>query len=271
MTAPRLPPELERCIFEEAALTHRASISSLLRVAHRVHVWIEPMLYNVLTVDYAKVKRSPADFRDASFLASNVQHLNLSGPIPPAELQGLLGTCTSITSLAMWLSFPLTPSPELLPLLELLPSLRRLAVDITHLFGGPLRPSGFRSLTHLDILAAPFDEWRLYAAAGLHRMLALTHLAFRERFHPRVLRGALAHCPALRALGVVWGHGARRRRRAADVREGEVVDVRLFLLVCEDWVEDWARGAGMDVWARGEAFIARKRAGEIPESRLWAR
>ncbi|KAJ7773688.1 hypothetical protein DFH07DRAFT_140294 [Mycena maculata] len=45
---PTLPPELEHKIFETAALLHRARIPTFLRVCHRVHVWLEPLLYRVL-------------------------------------------------------------------------------------------------------------------------------------------------------------------------------------------------------------------------------
>ncbi|KAJ7478694.1 hypothetical protein B0H11DRAFT_1281584 [Mycena galericulata] len=266
---PKIPPELERYIFELCALADRSGIPSLLRVAHRVHVWIEPLLYHALVLDYSQPCRlTPADSRDAAFLASHVKHLNLTGPMPHDQLCALLAACTGTTNLALWVP---TPLPDLLPFLQAL-TLTRLSADTTHLFGGPLRVNfahpALRALTHLDILAAGFDDWRLSAglATGLPH---LTHLAFRDKFHPHVLRGALAHCKALRALGVVWS----ARRRAVDVREGEVVDARLFVTVCAEWAGDWAAGArgGDDVWARGEVFIARKAAGQIPLSRLWVK
>ncbi|KAJ7915063.1 hypothetical protein B0H13DRAFT_2001033 [Mycena leptocephala] len=274
---PRLPPELERHIFELAALTDRKRIPSYLRVAHRVHLWIEPLLYDTVLLDHPthppntrrppdERRLTPADTRDAAFLASHVHHLNLSGSIPHDQLHALLAACTGTGTLALWL--PLPRPPNMLPLLLATP-LKRLSADLAYLFGGALRVdlghAAFAALTHLELLTAPFDDWGLHA--GLARAPALTHLAFRDKFHPCVLRGALAHCRGLRAVGVIWS----ARRSAVDVREGEVVDARLFMTICRDHVEEWetsVRG-GWDIWARAEEFIAKKEAGEIKVSRLW--
>ncbi|KAJ6526789.1 hypothetical protein B0H19DRAFT_545241 [Mycena capillaripes] len=271
---PRLAPELERHIFELSALAYRKSVPAYLRVAHRVHVWLEPWLYDTLILDHPAQPHherhpTPADSRDPTFLAAHVHHLNVSGFLPPDQLHALLAACKGTSSLALWI---VQLNLTLLPLLHAMP-LTRLSADLTHLFGGPLRVNlalhpAFAALTHLDILAAPFDDWRLHS--GLARMPALTHLAFRDKFHPRVLRGALVHCRALRAVGVIWS----ARRSAVDVREGEVVDARLFMvLICTDRVEEWETGVrgGWDIWARAEAFVAKKEAGEIKASRLWVK
>ncbi|KAJ7131271.1 hypothetical protein C8R44DRAFT_850069, partial [Mycena epipterygia] len=45
------PPEREREIFEIAALLYPGAIPILLRVARRVLVWIEPLLYRVVYVN----------------------------------------------------------------------------------------------------------------------------------------------------------------------------------------------------------------------------
>ncbi|KAJ7198017.1 hypothetical protein GGX14DRAFT_185246 [Mycena pura] len=267
-STPKLPPELERHIFELSARAYRSSVPAYLRVAHRVHVWIEPLLYNVLVVDHStEVPDSscptPAESRDCAFLASHVRHLSI-GVVSPSSsgndrLHALLNACKNTQDLALWAPFP---SPALLPLLHAMP-LARLAADVTRLFGGPLRVNlahpAFAALTHLDVLAAGFDDWRLWA--GLAHMPRLSHLAFRDRLLPRVLRGALAHCARLRALGVIWS----ARRRAVDVREGEIVDVRLFMAICADRVEEWETAAwgGRDIWTRAEEFIAEKEAGKI--------
>ncbi|KAJ7691867.1 hypothetical protein B0H14DRAFT_3906143, partial [Mycena olivaceomarginata] len=47
-SGPAFPPELERELFETAALVHPATIPALLRVAKRVLLWIEPYLYRVI-------------------------------------------------------------------------------------------------------------------------------------------------------------------------------------------------------------------------------
>ncbi|KAJ7762906.1 hypothetical protein B0H16DRAFT_1718739 [Mycena metata] len=50
MCAPVLPLELEREIFEFAAQSRPSGIPSLLLVARRVHIWIEPLLYRTMVV-----------------------------------------------------------------------------------------------------------------------------------------------------------------------------------------------------------------------------
>ncbi|KAJ7171259.1 hypothetical protein C8R46DRAFT_1032903 [Mycena filopes] len=270
LEAPRLPPELERDIFELAAFCHKSCIPSYLLVAHRIHEWIEPILYNTLILqrpaNYSKTERipTPADCRTLAFLASNVHHLNISGSCPPDQLHALLDACKNTRNLALW-SLPL---PNLLPFLQPMP-LARLSADIAYLFGGLLRMNfqhpAFAALTHLDVRGAAFDDWALFG--GLARAPALTHLSFRDKFHPRLLRGALAHCAKLQALGVIWSP----RKSAVDVKAGAVVDARFFMVVCTDWAEDWETGArgGCDIWTRAESFIAKKQAGEISGSRMW--
>ncbi|KAJ7234524.1 hypothetical protein B0H12DRAFT_1239046, partial [Mycena haematopus] len=237
---------------------------------------IEPLLYDIIVLRGPDEGRrispnqypvSPADYREAAFLSSHVHHINLSGFVPPDQLRTLLSACARTRTLALW--SPLPRPPNLLPILQELPLLTRLSADITHLCGGPLRLDlshrAFASLTHLEILAAPFDDWRLWSS--LAHAPVLTHLAFRDKFHPSVLRGALAHCRGLRAVGVIWS----AKKSGVDVREGEIVDVRLFMAVCRDRVEDWEAGVrgGWDIWARAEAFIAMKQSGQINASRLW--
>ncbi|CAA7260805.1 unnamed protein product [Cyclocybe aegerita] len=46
--SPRLPPELEREIFEQAGYQDLGNAYQLLFVAKRVYQWVEPMVYRVL-------------------------------------------------------------------------------------------------------------------------------------------------------------------------------------------------------------------------------
>ncbi|KAJ7633578.1 hypothetical protein DFH06DRAFT_1222301 [Mycena polygramma] len=52
---PLLPVELEREIFEWAALLHPRSIPTFLRVARRFQIWLEPLLYRVICVDIPRL------------------------------------------------------------------------------------------------------------------------------------------------------------------------------------------------------------------------
>ncbi|KAJ7058926.1 hypothetical protein C8F01DRAFT_1147560 [Mycena amicta] len=264
----RLPPELERDIFELSARAYRSSIPAYLRVAHRVHVWIEPLLYDVLLVELTD-RPTPSETRTNAFLSARTRSLSIYSVRSHERLLPILAACTGTTNLALWASFP---DRSFLPLLEPM-SLTRLTVDVQYLFGGPLRVNlthpALSQLTHLDIIRPTFDEWRLWS--GLALMPALTHLAFRDRFLPRVFEGALAHCKNLKALGVVWS--THRRNAAVDVREETIVglDARFFMVVCESRTAEWEIGArrGRDFWKRAEELIARKESGQMKVSRYW--
>ncbi|KAJ6481924.1 hypothetical protein C8R45DRAFT_314872 [Mycena sanguinolenta] len=45
---PRLPAELDRQIFELAGTSQSKSIPTLFLIAHRVKIWLEPVLYDVV-------------------------------------------------------------------------------------------------------------------------------------------------------------------------------------------------------------------------------
>ncbi|KAJ7705402.1 hypothetical protein B0H17DRAFT_1037849 [Mycena rosella] len=72
-TEPIFPPELEREIFEAAALMHPNSIPSL---SHRVHIWIEPFLYIVIRIDIVPMADAVRrETKPASFFQESVRHL----------------------------------------------------------------------------------------------------------------------------------------------------------------------------------------------------
>ncbi|KAK7022377.1 hypothetical protein R3P38DRAFT_2960760 [Favolaschia claudopus] len=78
----RLPTELERLVFEYAAV-NSSRIPTLLLVAHRVRVWLEPMLYDVLLFDGVKNIESVLKVmlsKPPSFLESAVHHFLLFKP-----------------------------------------------------------------------------------------------------------------------------------------------------------------------------------------------
>ncbi|KAJ7741701.1 hypothetical protein B0H16DRAFT_1564897 [Mycena metata] len=50
MSSPVLPPELERIIFEMAALLRPTNIPNLMRTAWRVKNWVEPLLYRTVFI-----------------------------------------------------------------------------------------------------------------------------------------------------------------------------------------------------------------------------
>ncbi|KAJ7906692.1 hypothetical protein B0H13DRAFT_2662708 [Mycena leptocephala] len=91
---PRLPPELERNVFEIAALSRPTSIPHLMLIAWRVKDWVEPLLYRVILLDSGAVSKDMQGFptltpeilrrviasRPPEFVQSVVKHLFLWAP-----------------------------------------------------------------------------------------------------------------------------------------------------------------------------------------------
>ncbi|KAJ6516533.1 hypothetical protein C8R47DRAFT_1063238 [Mycena vitilis] len=61
MQTQRLPAELERYVFEQVALSRTVAIPRLLRVAQRVKIWIEPLLYRTIVVNTRSKRWLPFD------------------------------------------------------------------------------------------------------------------------------------------------------------------------------------------------------------------
>ncbi|KAJ7443031.1 hypothetical protein B0H11DRAFT_2345537 [Mycena galericulata] len=59
------------------------------------------LLCDPLVLDYSKGQPTSADSRDAAFLASHVQHLNLTGPMLYDQLHALFAASTGTTNLAL--------------------------------------------------------------------------------------------------------------------------------------------------------------------------
>ncbi|KAK6991807.1 hypothetical protein R3P38DRAFT_229330 [Favolaschia claudopus] len=173
--SPHLPLELERIVFELAALEDWTEIPWLMRTAWRVKQWLEPLLYRTLWV-YPSVAMDPGmanpDFAEVpqistanmlrlisrksnSFLAASVRHLfiNLDFGDRPCLLQILiLNACPELTDLYL---YDTATSSDHLPLLCRLKWLSHLAIRVSDLFprrfanfGSPL----FRNVTHLQLL-----------------------------------------------------------------------------------------------------------------------
>ncbi|KAJ7865407.1 hypothetical protein B0H13DRAFT_2067808 [Mycena leptocephala] len=254
----RFPLELERLMFEYAA-ENISAIPTLLLVAHRVRVWLEPLLYTVLRLDSSALLAAvleSLDAKPASFLASNVRHVLVyasSYVLRFEAVEKLLELCSGIRSLS--LIGDITGS-NLLPALGNM-NIQRLSVDSeSRDEDSPvdLEHPLFAAVTHLDI----FDDIDIEEEEpegmqwlqSLSILPALTHLAFSTAPNPRVLHDVLENCPHIRVLLVVFPitdtNGAK-----AYVEELSVVDARLG-----------ARG-GKDIWIRAEEFMTRKRRGEV--------
>jgi hypothetical protein len=299
MDTTRLPLELERKIFELAALFHPETIPDLLCVAHRVLTWygpqvppssqlfltthmyrLEPILYNVLRMDRSARARPIFDAiqcKPRKFLRDAVRHVLLftSSETWTVENLGMFfDFCPGIRNLS--LIGNLTGAHLLLPLENM--RLQRLgicleelfAVDANDVYESPqvdFEHPLFETVTHLDI----FDdvqndeeedkEW----LEQLPVLPALTHLAFNGPPSFSTIRHILSESPRLCVLLVTYpklqAQGAREFADSIDVE-----DPRLVVAVNEvNYYDDWEAGARgrEDIWFRADAFVAAKSRGLI--------
>ncbi|KAF8178222.1 hypothetical protein K438DRAFT_1836520 [Mycena galopus ATCC 62051] len=270
-----LPPELERHVFEITAFLHPSSRLRLLLVAHRVKIWIEPLLYTVLTIGAPNLSKGNAnssslsmqtlsnlmDGKPASFFRDHVRHIYFMGSAA-APILRILSVCDAIEDLNLPLEMQ-SPS-TLAPVLAALP-LRRMSILWLHFFPArTLTDSShplFTHLTHLEVndwvTGVSWDEW-----AGLVRVPRLSHLSFPSYIDNETCQAVLRHCKALEVLVVVCF--ARTRVHISE-REELGLDARFVLLVVSDSHHEWEMGArgGMDYWVRADVFVKKRRAGEV--------
>ncbi|KAJ7059564.1 hypothetical protein C8F01DRAFT_1144979 [Mycena amicta] len=271
---PRFPPELECDIFEFTARVHPETIPSLLLVAQRVHIWIEPFLYRTVRVEmYDQLLRitqtKPAA---ASFLASAVRHALLNEYHP--RMVDILQLCTGITHLAI--TSDARYASELRPLLPVL-RLHCLAVQLVILFPRRLFPTmdaaqeTFSTLTHLDIFDPVEDNHLCHhssvaTVSGIARrtlafltsLPALTHLSYNLELSAGTL---------LRVLVRLTKEAESARNLARHLLFKD--DVRLVVCLFTEWYD--AVLDGRNYWDVAEEFVTRKGAGEIPADVFFAR
>ncbi|KAJ7445105.1 hypothetical protein FB451DRAFT_1293379 [Mycena latifolia] len=289
---PRLPPDLEREIFEICALARPVTIPGLMLVAWRVKKWVEPLLFRIVCI--APRLRRPAQIdnlglrlpfftsdrllhlmneRPTGLVANSVRHLYL---LPPREggeqamlrhttnMDAILPACIGLTTL-----FIAPKETEFCATLGDMYALRRLTVDASEFF--KQHPEGFahwlfRNITHLEIFSGQIGSAATWAALAL--VPHLTHFSFWEEAFLNGRAGAvLAACPRLQYLvflsispGFILSCAPACVRLAADPR--------FVAVIVRDSKRDWLFSAlqKQDYWTRVEAFIAAKRAGSVASS-----
>ncbi|KAJ7617151.1 hypothetical protein FB45DRAFT_1034449 [Roridomyces roridus] len=271
MLRPRLPLDVERETFEWAAIAQPSSIPTLLRVAQRVRSWVEPYLYRAIKVapypPYSLMARDVltplSRSKPARFYTDAVRHLYIQDQ-PRADVLRICTRTRSITSYGL--------APELMTILPQMPDLRRLSLSLRELFDpNPPRMQPFLSrITHLDlhdIIGEDDDEDPIVRLLPL--LPALTHLCLCDQVPP--VRKILVECTRLEILVNLWlvsGADLGRGRRLAATPP--VQDPRFVVSVYNDVNEEWgAEVRGHSVWDAADDFVARKRRGEIPDSRYW--
>ncbi|KAJ7472563.1 hypothetical protein FB451DRAFT_1175305 [Mycena latifolia] len=200
--------------------------------------------------------------KPASFFRDSVRHVLLrsSAAFSDKDTYALLGFCPGLVSFVV--VGDLT-SPALLPIIQWMPQIRKWGGSLKDLFGSyraiDLSHPFFRAVTHLDIFDVfPNNDPRIYDQ--LAALPVCTHLCLNGNVAVEVLQRVLEQCPHLQVL-VNLRHAEDKRVRATV----PVPDMRLVVLIYRDYWSDWEVGArgGIDFWAAADAFVERKRRGDI--------
>ncbi|KAJ7055527.1 hypothetical protein C8F01DRAFT_453246, partial [Mycena amicta] len=274
---PRFPPEMEREIFLTTALLYPSTIPPLLRVAHRVLIWVEPVLYRILHIgdDPLHVARlTAASSKPPAFLAQAVRCVVLhNGGRNNDAAHRTLSWCTGVTSLA---GRPDIYAPELLPILSAMPVQRLTGLMTTIIDGEIAAHSIFRALTHLEIFEGLETPSGLIIIGVLPSLPCLTHLALNliERLDDigERMEIILKNCHHLNVVVVVVYYPVAieeilAARRAAIGEIPECLRDPRFVV----WSGDarWYEGVldQPNYWTVTEDFVARKQRGEVDGTR----
>ncbi|KAJ7662200.1 hypothetical protein DFH06DRAFT_1191770 [Mycena polygramma] len=265
---PRLPVELERDVFELAARAHSTSIPTFMLVAHRVKIWLEPILYSVVVFADpipGHLCFEPTRFSLAIQSQANSEYVRHLLLIPydhlAIDFELVLASCTAVEDLAV-MGFP--EGADLLPFISAMP-LRRLTTSLSSLFftaGIDFTHSLFTHITHLesmeDLSSSRWEEWQ-----GLALIPNLTHLAFVFKTSLPIFQGALAACPALQVLIFLHVPYLNMQDTGRGL-EPLAADTRFVCMPAPAFSEDWQIGArgGDSFWMRAEQFIAKRVSGE---------
>ncbi|KAJ7137489.1 hypothetical protein C8R43DRAFT_1132092 [Mycena crocata] len=273
----KLPPELERPIFEMAAYRNLPAIRDLMLVAGRVKTWVEPILYRVIFLGGEPINGLPSftvksllyliDHNRKQILA-NTRHLVIQDPQPgvsPSHLKRLnaiMGACTGVTHLFLHSNKNLQAHE--LAALGGMPALRVLAVHFSKLFHRVPVDFGhavFRNLTHLELRDTENDgaPWGQIMSGIPH----LTHLAFSEMWVFPQLVGALRECSRMEALVFLCA------TQQAMLVVGRQSEVRFVTVMIGNSNTNWQRGglSERDYWKAADKFITERREGTIDGER----
>ncbi|KAJ7206474.1 hypothetical protein GGX14DRAFT_568025 [Mycena pura] len=270
---PTLPLELERQVFEMAALCHPSTIPTLLLVCHHIHDWIEPLLYRVLSLNRSPstdAQFAAASSKTISFLQNAVRHVFIPGVSKPAGTKALLAKCPGVANLMLLRLFR-----DVVEAIQHLRPAKLSFFDPPHEFPGLLLTFDhplFMNVTHLDIFHVYLDDEELKCAWGkwcsLTSLPKLTHLALSPQLGHEILPQLLAECPQLTLVVVGFWSASYLAKAVEFVQRLPVADPRVVVLRATHYFTDWEDGAhgADDFWARADRFVVHKRNGEIPST-----
>ncbi|KAJ7290103.1 hypothetical protein C8J57DRAFT_336693 [Mycena rebaudengoi] len=272
-----LPQELERAVFETAALLSHTQIPTLMLVALRFHTWLQPILYRVLVYfgskDFSTWHRFPPIGDEllperAALLQKHARHLLIQNLYlsPFAEIHRLLAVCTAVRGLACYCRI----DPSFIPYFDRIrPQL--LCVDAGDLFDGPpdFSHSLFSSITHLALTDINISAYSDESWKSLASLPSLTHLGFDaySSVPARLLHVLLEEPKRLQVLILIVADMRFLNDTDNPVSAYPTHDVRFIMAAYDDdFVGDWIRGAWgqADVWDRADNFIRLKRRGKVP-------
>ncbi|KAK7060020.1 hypothetical protein R3P38DRAFT_2495866 [Favolaschia claudopus] len=271
--SPCFPPELERYIFETAALLYPHTISRLLPVARRVLIWIEPLLYRRVYFDGLIKKSGPAaailraiqnGSKPTDFFATTTRYLciaslelNVFFSRPEkrewsnGNLETVFRACSGVDNLFF---FGDIEKPKLLEMVTETMRPRRIVMILDLVGTQPdLSLSLFDNITHLllgdinlpnNILDENWDQ-----LANLQNLPRLTHLALSECSTSLVLVSMLlSGCTHLQCFVVFTQDPIPSLDGIHDARFSIVLTPEGIIL------DD---GVPRDLWARVEGGIRR--------------
>ncbi|CAK5278716.1 unnamed protein product [Mycena citricolor] len=248
-----------------------------IRVAKRVHIWIKPVLFRLLSIDrhgtyhddkalevLSVVRTAMQTDEGRALVCPSVRHLCLGLPttdMSAYEAYVLVAQLPNLENLLATASF-ITPA-----LLEALSQsgarLRRLAGPISRIFDpqgstvSPLSLPCVSCLTHLDI----FDSVGEFTfVQELSALASLTHLGISGSVAPLVGE-ILSTCPSLHVLLIQYSS----LRNPLDPIERFTDDDRVIATHFVNYWAEWKLAARTcrDVWDAAEEFITAKRVGTI--------
>ncbi|KAJ6564386.1 hypothetical protein B0H19DRAFT_1374738 [Mycena capillaripes] len=276
-----LPEDLKREIFEIYAHSRPVFIPTLMLVARRVKIWVEPLLYRTIVLgtcenrlDDQPIPRwetlvSILESKPASFFRTATRNLFW---FANEHEKRLVMQCRGIENL--WMGGLRTDVAQMFPLVEDLP-LQRLYCNLAYLFGSERQIDFthrlFSRIKHLELFDPCFKRFAPTIWCNLALIPHLTHLAVHRSTTITVWLTLLRACHSLRIFVVLVLYHARASIDGHQDKAQLVNDPRFVTLYCAESTQDWQMGArtGLDYWSRAEDLVAKRRSGEINSLQYW--